>query len=138
VPGRRGCESLSPRRRSASRTPCADRRQKAQNWSIARRPRPRGCQRKRTESAARSERYGCSGLLTLRDDSWPDLVDAGCGPTASDSAPGATAVLIRASPGPTETPQALACGGLTTGSPQTKRDYAAHGGTVTMMALQAR
>ena len=42
---------------------------------------------------------------------------------------------VRASPGPTEAPQTLAFGGLTTGSPQTKRDYAAHGGTVAMMVV---
>jgi hypothetical protein len=54
--------------------------------------------------------------------------------TASDSASDAIAEPVRLA-GPTETPQALACGRLTTGSPQTKRDYAAHGGTFAMMAV---
>jgi hypothetical protein len=44
---------------------------------------------------------------------------------------------VRASPGPTEAPQALSFGELTTGSPQTKRDYAAHGGTVAMIVVSA-
>src|ERR1035438_1485180 len=57
---------------------------------------------------------GARSLLTVRDDSWPDLMAAGCGTTASDSAPGATAVPSRASPVPTEAPQALACGGSLT------------------------
>jgi len=59
-----------------------------------------------------------------------------CG-IAPDSAPDAIAEPVRASPGPTEAPQTLAFGGLTTGSPQTKRDYAAHGGTVAMMVVSA-
>jgi hypothetical protein len=53
----------------------------------------------------------------------------------STAAPGASAVPVRASPSPTEAPQVLASGGLTPGSPQTKRDYVAHGGTVAMMVV---
>jgi hypothetical protein len=77
---------------------------------------------------------GARRLLTMRDDSCPTrwllVTDDGPQiprPTQSQSP--------SASPGPTEAPQALASGGLTTGSPQTKRDYAAHGGTVAMVTV---
>ena len=83
-----------------------------------------------------SEQYVHSTLVHLAWRLWPD--SDGCwvaGRLPQHSAPGAIAVPVRASPGPTEAPQVLASGGLTTGSPQTKRDYAAHGGTVAMMAV---
>jgi hypothetical protein len=80
---------------------------------------------------------GARHFFTLRDDSWPDSMAAGLRTIAPDSPPGAIAEPVRASPGPTKAPQTLAFGGLTTGSPQTKRDYAAHGGTVDIMALLA-
>ena len=67
---------------------------------------------------------GARRLLTLRDDSWPDLMAADRWTAASDSAPGA--VPIRASPGPTEAPQALASGGLTTGEGRPTDEHFSH------------
>jgi hypothetical protein len=79
---------------------------------------------------------GARHFFTLRDDSWPDSMAAGCGrlpqiprPTQSPSPP-----APRRAP---QKPTTLAFGRLTTGSPQTKRDYAAHGGTVAMMVVSA-
>ena len=72
-----------------------------------------------------------------RDDSWPDSMAASCGTIAPDSAPEAIAEPVRASPGRQESPQVLASGGLTTGSPQTKQNCAAPGGTVAMMVASA-
>jgi hypothetical protein len=74
-------------------------------------------------------------LLTVRYDSAP-LDGCWMRTTASDSVPGAIAEPVRAWPGPTEAPQALASG-VTTGSPRTKRDYAAHDGTVAMTVVSA-
>ena len=77
--------------------------------------------------------------LTLCDDSRPDLMSTGC--RRLPHIPRDTiAEPVRASPGPTESLQALASAGLTTGSPQTKQDVACqqHGTTLRGFLPRAR
>ena len=103
---------------------------------FSRLPSQNGCPPRGIGDLRSASGTGARHFFTLRDDSWPDSIAASCARLPQIPAD-AIAEPVCASPGPTEAPQTLAFGGLTTGSPQTKRDYAAHGGTVAMMVVSA-